>query len=639
MKMKLRERKFLSGLFITAIIILTIASIPPAQSVNVTLELDKGSYAQGDTIFCTLTIDIDVGERIPIDNIQLIIDGPAQGLIVLSPSGAVISSDMDVTLVSGPQLPLPYGYGYLFGYDGQTGYGYEFGYGYGYGTSTLTYVLQINTGDSPAGTYSARVEVNTGNINHPIFSSDSIYFEIVSAVADIAITKTDSPDPVTVGKTLTYTITVTSNGPATAKNVMLTDTTPTILLNPQYSLNGGTTWNIWTGSLNIGDMASGSSTQILIRGTISTTYTGSSVSNTATVSTTTPESNTANNSATATTVVQPPPKPTPAPGGAVGPGAPVGPTPSEVEQNPEAYAPTLAAMSPGAAATILNQVSARAAEIVLDSMSAQDAAEIMNLMDPAKVAAVLDIKPPEEAADRVALMDPAQAAIVLSKMADLGYADSAAEILTHLSLEKASELLVQMVRLHYASQAAKILEYMPIDKLIEILRMLSVNDRGAIIGYFSSETIDKLPLEFLIKAEKTEFVTIEAGETLVIDHSGITGVKVEITAKSRVSGEVTTRLFVANLHRDAGRPDYLDLRKFVEVVTTIPSAQIEQIRITIYYNDAEMYRMLEDTMMIYRYDPASNAWAPLETILDQANNNAATMLPSLSHFAVGGIDP
>jgi|GEM_PF-2804644 len=41
--------------------------------------------------------------------------------------------------------------------------------------------------------------------------------------ADLAVTKTDSPDPVTAGNNITYTVTVTNNGPGDATNVTLID--------------------------------------------------------------------------------------------------------------------------------------------------------------------------------------------------------------------------------------------------------------------------------------------------------------------------------------------------------------------------------------------------------------------------------
>jgi uncharacterized repeat protein (TIGR01451 family) len=48
----------------------------------------------------------------------------------------------------------------------------------------------------------------------------------VSGVADLSVTKSDDPDPVNAGETLTYTLTITNNGPSTAVNVVLEDVVP-----------------------------------------------------------------------------------------------------------------------------------------------------------------------------------------------------------------------------------------------------------------------------------------------------------------------------------------------------------------------------------------------------------------------------
>ena len=44
--------------------------------------------------------------------------------------------------------------------------------------------------------------------------------------ADLFVTKTDTPDPVTPGQAITYTLSVGNNGPATASNVVVTDALP-----------------------------------------------------------------------------------------------------------------------------------------------------------------------------------------------------------------------------------------------------------------------------------------------------------------------------------------------------------------------------------------------------------------------------
>ncbi|MEU8075206.1 hypothetical protein AB0B31_07125 [Catellatospora citrea] len=48
----------------------------------------------------------------------------------------------------------------------------------------------------------------------------------VTASADLSVTKTDSPDPVTAGEQLKYTIVAVNAGPSNAENVVLTDTLP-----------------------------------------------------------------------------------------------------------------------------------------------------------------------------------------------------------------------------------------------------------------------------------------------------------------------------------------------------------------------------------------------------------------------------
>src|SRR5436190_2792521 len=49
---------------------------------------------------------------------------------------------------------------------------------------------------------------------------------VVNTAADLSITKSDSPDPVTAGNNLSYTITVTNGGPSFARSVQVTDPVP-----------------------------------------------------------------------------------------------------------------------------------------------------------------------------------------------------------------------------------------------------------------------------------------------------------------------------------------------------------------------------------------------------------------------------
>ncbi len=63
----------------------------------------------------------------------------------------------------------------------------------------------------------------------------------VDPAADLAVTMTDSPDPVPVGQTLVYTTTVTNNGPSGAVGVTLTDTLPSsvVFVSATWTRTGG----------------------------------------------------------------------------------------------------------------------------------------------------------------------------------------------------------------------------------------------------------------------------------------------------------------------------------------------------------------------------------------------------------------
>src|SRR5437016_2102027 len=130
------------------------------------------------------------------------------------------------------------------------------------------------------------------------------------AVADLSVAKVDSPDPVNTGSTLTYTITVTNNGPDTASNASWSDSLPagTTFVAP-FSAPGG--WSCTTpaagnpGTINCSNpsFAVGSAVFTLNVSIAPTVPADSIISNTATVTSSTSDSNSNNNSGTATTTV------------------------------------------------------------------------------------------------------------------------------------------------------------------------------------------------------------------------------------------------------------------------------------------------------------------------------------------------
>jgi uncharacterized repeat protein (TIGR01451 family) len=89
------------------------------------------------------------------------------------------------------------------------------------GLATVTVkVTPQNAGTTISNTASVQGTVpDPNNSNNSATETTSV----VAPTADLAVTKTDSPDPVFVGEPLTYTIRVDNNGPLTASSVTLSD--------------------------------------------------------------------------------------------------------------------------------------------------------------------------------------------------------------------------------------------------------------------------------------------------------------------------------------------------------------------------------------------------------------------------------
>jgi uncharacterized repeat protein (TIGR01451 family) len=139
---------------------------------------------------------------------------------------------------------------------------------------------------------------------YPLDNTPSMDF--VVPAADLAITKTDSPDPVKGGQNLTYTIVVTNNGPSTATGVTMTDQLPknagfASATTTKGSCNAKPSKALVTCAL--GDMTGGTSATVTI---VVKSPTKGTITNTASVTATSPpDPNPSNNTATATTTVSP----------------------------------------------------------------------------------------------------------------------------------------------------------------------------------------------------------------------------------------------------------------------------------------------------------------------------------------------
>ncbi|MBI5096624.1 MAG: DUF11 domain-containing protein [Nitrospirae bacterium] len=119
--------------------------------------------------------------------------------------------------------------------------------------------------------------------------------------ADLSITKSDSPDPAITGGLLTYTLTVTNNGPNDTTGVTVTDTLPAgvtlVSVTPsQGSMCTGTT----TITCGLGSILNGGMATVII---VVTPTSSGTITNSASVTGVLTDPNMANNSATQNTNV------------------------------------------------------------------------------------------------------------------------------------------------------------------------------------------------------------------------------------------------------------------------------------------------------------------------------------------------
>jgi uncharacterized repeat protein (TIGR01451 family) len=140
--------------------------------------------------------------------------------------------------------------------------------------------------------------------NQSFFAND-IFVRDARAQADLSVTKTDSPDPVVARSNLTYTVTVTNDGPATATGVTLVDRLPDAVFVSATS-SQGTCVRQGKGRrdgdlvCDLGTLAPGASATVTI---VVTPSRDGTITNTATVRANEPDADRADNTATETTTV------------------------------------------------------------------------------------------------------------------------------------------------------------------------------------------------------------------------------------------------------------------------------------------------------------------------------------------------
>jgi uncharacterized repeat protein (TIGR01451 family) len=169
---------------------------------------------------------------------------------------------------------------------------------------TFTLVLQVNAG-TPSGTNIAETVTATATNIVPSLTTNSATANVVVAnanSADMAIVKTATPSPtVAEGDTLTYSLAVTNNGPATSTNVIVTDVLPSAVTYLSATTTAGTCSEAGgTVTCLLGTMANAGTATVTI---LTLAGMPSIVSNTATVSADQTDPNLNNNTFTQTETI------------------------------------------------------------------------------------------------------------------------------------------------------------------------------------------------------------------------------------------------------------------------------------------------------------------------------------------------
>ncbi|WP_125153521.1 DUF6923 family protein [Clostridium rectalis] len=171
-------------------------------------------------------------------------------------------------------------------------------------SETKTILIRGTVSPSATGIITNNAAVISSTPDPDLDNNETTVDTEVNALADISVIKIGSPNPVVTGEILTYKIVVSNTGPADAENVVLMDIIPPEIIRPEFSINGGVTFNPWTGSVVIGTLKVMSSRTILIRGKVVSSDTKckctTNIINTAKVMSTTPDPNLNNNTSIAT---------------------------------------------------------------------------------------------------------------------------------------------------------------------------------------------------------------------------------------------------------------------------------------------------------------------------------------------------
>ena len=198
--------------------------------------------------------------------------------------GGVVS---EVPPIAGPTVTLPY----LTWYTPTLTAG---------ASGTLVFTVTVDA--SVSGTITNSVVITSGTYDGDTTNNTDTELTTVHAEADLAISKSDSPDPVIAGHSLTYTLVITNSGPSHASGVTVTDTLPAGVT--FSSASSGCTYGLGTHRVTctLGILNNGATATATIVVTVGSSTRGM-ITNTATVTATTTDPTPGNNTDSEETTV------------------------------------------------------------------------------------------------------------------------------------------------------------------------------------------------------------------------------------------------------------------------------------------------------------------------------------------------